>query len=349
MAGYASEITDDIPNGLSYLPEHEINIQYGWEVSEDGKSVSTNYLSKEESEARNEDNLLEAFDKNAPVSNEELYNPDYRDVKIAFKVTEKNLPSNRIIINTAEITEDQDEHGDPVPDEDSEPGNGDPDEDDIDKEYVKVKYFDLSLLKWVSKVYLTEDGETTVRETGHTGLENPEPIVKVDLHRKKINDVTVKFGYVIQITNEGEIAGYATEISDYIPEGLRFEKADNPEWEQEEDGKIVTRALENTLLEPGESARVEVILKCNNDENNMGTMINVAEISEDKNDHDADDIDSTPDNKKDGEDDIDDAPVLITIQTGGAGDIAKYAGLGAVILSMLAGGIILIKKYVLEI
>ena len=33
----------------------------------------------------------------------------------------------------------------------------------------------------------------------------------------------------------------------------------------------------------------------------------------------------------------------------GAGDIAKYAGLGAVILSMLAGGIILIKKYVLEI
>lgn len=345
MAGYASEITDDIPDGLVYLPEHEINKKYGWELSSDKTKVSSKYLSKENSEARGEDNLIKAFDKNANISMEEPFNPDYRDVQIAFKVTETNLPSNRIIINTAEITDDQDPNGNAVTDEDSEPGNDDPNEDDIDKEYIKVKYFDLSLLKWVNKVYLTEDGKTAVTETGHTGLERPEPIVKVDLHRKKIKDVTVKFGYVIQITNEGEIEGYATEISDYIPNGLKFVKEDNPEWE-EKDGKIVTRALENTLLKPGESAKVEVILTWINDAENMGEMVNVAEISEDKNPHDAKDIDSVPNNKKDGEDDIDDAPVLLSVATGGA-NIAKYITLGTAILAILASGIIAIKKYVL--
>ena len=343
--GYAKEISDDIPIGLSYLPEHEINKKYEWVLSEDGKTVSTDYLSKEKSDTRGEDNLLKAFDKSKEISDEEgNTNPDYRDVQIAFKVTEKNLPSDRIIINTAEITDDSDSDGKEIKDEDSEPGNNDPEEDDIDKEYLKVKYFDLSLLKWVSKVYITENGETTIRQTGHTGLENPEPIVKVDLDRKNLNKVTVKFGYVIKITNEGEIAGYAKEISDYIPDGLKFVKDDNPDWE-EKDGKIVTRKLENTLLQPGESATVEVILTWINSNDNLGLKVNVAEISEDYNEEDAKDIDSTPDNQKEGEDDIDDAPVLLTVKTGSA---PTHFTLGLVIFLILAGGIILIKKYVLN-
>ena len=45
-------------------------------------------------------------------------------------------------------------------------------------------------------------------------------------------------------------------------------------------------------------------------------LTNVAEISEDKNDSGTPDIDSTPDNKKSGEDDIDDAEVMLSISTG---------------------------------
>lgn len=343
--GYAKEITDDIPLGLNYLPEHEINKKYGWTLSEDGKEVSTNYLSKEASSEREEDNLIKAFDKTKAIVDEEgNRNPDYRDVQIAFKVTEKNLNTDRIIINTAEITDDSDADGNDIEDEDSTPGNGVEDEDDIDKEYLQVKYFDLSLLKWVSKVYLTENGNTTVTDTGHTGLENPEPIVKVDLDRKKINKVTVKFGYIIKITNEGQIAGYATEISDYIPAGLKFVKEDNPDWE-EIDGKIITTKLANTLLQPGESATVEVILTWINDSENMGVKVNVAEISKDDNENDAKDIDSTPDNQKEGEDDIDDAPVMLAVKTGSE---PTYIGLAAIILAMLGTGIFLIKKYVLD-
>ena len=343
--GYASEITDDLPLGLSYLPEHEINKKYGWVLSEDSKSISTNYLSKEASGERQENCLIKAFDKAKAIVDEEgNTNPDYRDVQIAFKVTEKNLNTDRIIINTAEITDDSDKDGKDIKDEDSVPNNAIEDEDDIDKEYLKVKYFDLSLLKWVNKVYLTENGETTITETGHTGLENPEPIVKVDLHKKKIDKVTVKFGYVIKITNEGQIAGYATEISDYIPTGLKFVAEDNPDWE-EVDGKIITTKLSNILLQPGESASVEVILTWINDSENMGVMTNIAEISKDDNENDAEDIDSTPNNQKDGEDDIDDAPVMLAVITGGQ---PIYIVLTITIFTMLGTGIFLIKKYVLD-
>ena len=47
----------------------------------------------------------------------------------------------------------------------------------------------------------------------------------------------------------------AKEISDYIPSGLKFNKADNPDW-TEKNGKIVTTKLKDTLLKPGQTAEV---------------------------------------------------------------------------------------------
>ena len=61
------------------------------------------------------------------------------------------------IKNIAEITDDD---GDDI---DSTPDNDEPDEDDIDDEVVELKYFDLSLLKFVTKVIVNEDG--VIKET----------------------------------------------------------------------------------------------------------------------------------------------------------------------------------------
>ena len=345
MNGYASKIIDDVPEGLEFLPEQETNKKYGWQLSEDGKQISTDYLSKEKEDQEGA-NLIKAFDSSKPVSEKEPYNPDYRDVQVAFKVTQPNT-SDRIIINTAEIAEDRDETNQPVKDIDSTPDNNKEEEDDIDKEYIKVKYFDLALKKWVSKAIVIENGQETITQTGHTGDEDPEPIVKVDLHRKKLDDVTVKFEFQIKVTNEGEIAGYAKEVTDYIPEGLKFVQEDNPNWYTREgnERKVATRALENTLLQPGESSNVSILLTWINSKDNMGVLTNVAEISEDYNESDTPDIDSTPDNEKPGEDDIDDAPVLVTITLGKA---KLYLGLGTILLLTTAGGVFLIKKYVLS-
>ena len=346
MAGYASKVKDDVPDGLEFLPDNEINKEYRWVLSEDGKTIETDYLSKEQEQTEGA-NLIKAFDPELGITDT---NPDYRDLKIAFKVTEPNT-SDRILVNTAEIADDRDENNDPVDDIDSTPDNNNEwnEEDDLDKEFVKVKYFDLALKKWVSKAIIIEaDGSQTVQETGHTGDEDPEPPAKVDLGRRDINKVTVKFEFQIKITNEGEIAGYAKEVTDYIPEGLKFIQEDNPLWYTREPlngrERVATKQLENTLLQPGESATVSILLTWINDPNNMGLKTNIAEISQDYNDSHTPDIDSTPDNFEDGEDDIDDAPVMLTVALG---DTQIYIGLGFIIVAMLTGGIWAIKRYVL--
>ena len=349
IAGYAQEIADDIPDGLKYLPENETNIEYRWVMYdaegnvtdnvEEAVEIRTDYLSKEQEETGGE-NLLQAFKAEEEIGEK---NPDYRDIKVAFEVVEPN-ESDRIIVNSAQITEDSDENGDPVEDIDSIPDEWNEGEDDQDKEYIKLTYFDLALRKWVTEAIVIENGQETITQTGHTAEMDPEPVVKVELYRKDLNKVTVKFRYKIRITNEGDIAGYATEITDYVPEGLKFVAEDNPGWTDEGNNVISTRLLENTLLQPGESAEVEVLLTWINGEDNMGQKTNIAEISEDYNDKGVPDRDSTPDNQVWGEDDIDDAPVLLSIETG---QERIYYVLGFTVLGTLAGGLILIKKFVI--
>ena len=77
----------------------------------------------------------------------------------------------------------------------------------------------------------------------------------------------------------------------------------------------------------------------------MGVMTNIAEISEDYNEYGIPDKDSTPDNKKSGEDDIDDAPVMLSISTG---QIRIYFTLGFIILITAASGVALIKRFILS-
>ena len=350
VAGYAKEIKDDVPEGLEFLPDDETNKEYRWimldkygketDNASDAKYITSDYLSKEQEKTAGE-NLLKAFDKKAYEAGS-IKEPDYREVKISFKV---NMPdkSEEIIINQAQISDDSDEDGNEVTDKDSTPNEWIDGEDDQDIEKIKIQYFDLALRKWVTKAIVTENGVETVTETGHKAEDDPEAVVKVDLKKSDINKVTVKFEYKIRIENQGKIAGYAKEISDYIPEGLEFVKEDNPLWE-EVDGKVVTDQLKDTLLQPGETAEVSILLTWINSEDNMGLKVNTAEISKDYNEYGAPDIDSTPNNKVPGEDDIDDAPVMLSVTTG---EEQSYVILTVAVLGILAGGLILVKKFVL--
>lgn len=326
--GFATEITDNLPDGLEFVVDNEINKKYGWKLIDSEGNVTddvtkavkftTDYL---------KDQLIEGFrieDGQRILS--------YQDVQIAFKVVEANT-SDRILINIAEISKDS---GDDV---DSTPDNNEPNEDDLDKEYVKVQYFDLSLLKWVTETRVTYNGKTTVTKTGYTP--GNEGIAKVDLVASKMKKTTVKFAYKIRVTNEGELPGYAYEVKDYIPKGLKFVAADNPKWKEIKSGVVVTDQLKDTLLQPGESKEVEIVLTWKNSTTNTGLKTNYAEISDDS----ADDIDSTPDNYNMKEDDIDDAQVILSIKTAGP---TTYIGLIFLSVTILAGGVILIKKYVIK-
>ena len=359
IAGFAQEITDDIPEYLEFLPENATNREYKWVMyDKDGNSttkvseavkIKTDYTSKSNGEILMENgdltenpNLLKAFDKKAGITDT---NPDFVDVKVAFKVKDPN--SNKtVIVNKAQISDDADEEGNPVEDVDSIPDKWNDGEDDQDYENVAVDYFDLSLLKYVTKAIVTENGKTKTTKTGNNGSDK-DITPKVEVYRKSLNKTIVKFEYTIKITNEGDIAGYAKEITDYVPKGLKFFKEDNKGWKDEGNNVISTKLLKDTLLQPGQSATVKVILRWVNGEKNLGVKTNVAEISEDYNEKGVPDRDSTPDNKKPKEDDIDDAPVLLTISTGMLEHTIQYVTGALVILVILGLGIVVIKKYVL--
>ncbi len=351
ISGYAEEITDYLPEGLEFV-EGEYNTKYGWSYDKETRKVKTTYL---------KDSLIKATSK---VDGKiEL---DYKEVPIMCKVKD-TVKSNINQTNIAEISISKDENKQDITDRDSktdnivvpeenkkptykdeEKGNYVPgQEDDDDFEKVVVREFDLALRKWVTQAIVIEDGKETITNTGHTAEQDPEPVVKVDLHRKKLDKVEVKFRYSIRVTNEGDIAGYAKEIKDYIPQGLKFIKEDNPGWTDLGNNVISTNLLADKLLQPGESAEVEVLLTWIKGKENVGLKVNTAEISKDYNDKGVPDRDSTPDNKKPGEDDIDDAPVILAVETGITGNPKVYLGLGMVILVTIAGGIVLIKKYVL--
>ena len=74
-------------------------------------------------------------------------------------------------------------------------------------------------------------------------------------------------------------------------------------------------------------------------------MNNIAEISDDYNESGTPDRDSIPNNKKDGEDDIDDAPVIVTMVTGSK---PTYFLLAGSVLAIIVSGATLLKKYVLS-
>ncbi len=93
-----------MPEGLEFLPDNTTNINYRWVMYneageetdnvEEAVTIRTDYLSKAQEDATGRDNLIEAFDP------ETMSEPDYKEVRIAFRVIEPNT-SDRILINNS--------------------------------------------------------------------------------------------------------------------------------------------------------------------------------------------------------------------------------------------------------
>jgi len=100
-----------------------------------------------------------------------------------------------VTTNKAEIAKCTDKEGENVTDADSAPNKWNDGEDDQDSEIIYVKYFDLSLKTWVTKAIVIENGEEKTIDTKHTAEQNPEPVVKVDIEKKNLEENVIKFNY----------------------------------------------------------------------------------------------------------------------------------------------------------
>ena len=209
----------------------------------------------------------------------------------------------------------------------------------IDLGLISNPKFDLKLDKTVSKITVQDTTGTKVYEY------NNEKLAKKDLVGKQVNNTTIIVEYKIKVTNEGAVPGFVKKIVDYIPSELKFSSELNRDWYTSENGAIYNSSLANTVINPGETKEVTLLLSKKMTEENLGLYNNTAEIYEAYNDLGLKDIDSTQANKLSGEDDMSSADVLITVKTG---KYIIWTGLAIGTLTLISLGVYFIKKKVLK-
>ncbi len=210
----------------------------------------------------------------------------------------------------------------------------------LDLGLTDKKKFDLSINQLISKMTITNTKAKT-----HIYSYN-KSIAKVELSTRYIEYATVLVEYTIKVTNDGKVAGYAKSIVDYLPTGMTFNSELNSNWYIGEDGNAYNTSLANTIINPGETKELTLVLSKKMTADNTGTFRNTAEIKTSYNEYGIEDSDSTPGNKQDGEDDISSTDAIILIGTGK--ETASIIGITLGSLSIIALAAYEIKKHVIN-
>lgn len=198
--------------------------------------------------------------------------------------------------------------------------------------------FDLRIDKYVTKITLTTPTIGT-REYTYNNLHT----AKVEILERNFGQSSAVIEYKIAIKNEGSVAGYARKIVDYLPDNAEFNSELNADWYLSDDGNLYNATLANTIINPGETKEITLLLTKRINE--VEIINNSAEIYESYNEQGLKDIDSTEANKRETEDDISDADVVLSPVTG---TIIKYTAIIVAVIAILVFGAYEIKKRVLN-
>lgn len=207
----------------------------------------------------------------------------------------------------------------------------------IDAGFVVRKKFDFSLNKSITQTVIESGKTTKVNQFNKTKL------AKIEINSKNVGNTIVNIEYEIDITNEGEVAGYCSNIIDYKPVDLNFNKSENKGWDIDASGRLSNESLKNQLINPGETVTVSLILTKNMNTENTGVTINTAEIGSQNSDENYSDIDSIAGNKVEGEDDISSAEIIISIGTG-AGTVISIISIIAIIGVLITMSALIITR-----
>ena len=183
--------------------------------------------------------------------------------------------------------------------------------ENIDLGLDSSERFDLTIDNRITKVTVTNPNEKTVVKT-YDGSK----LLKREFLGTRVNNDTVLVEYTIKVINEGNVAGYATSIVDYIPDEMTFDSELNSDWFIMGEDSIYTTKFSNDLINPGETREIKLVLTKKMTGESVGLVHNTTEIAKSYNSKAISDSDSIPGNKKDGEDDISSADIFLGIQTG---------------------------------
>ena len=168
-------------------------------------------------------------------------------------------------------------------------------------------------------------------------------LLKREFNSNRVDNDTLLVEYTIKVTNEGNLAGYANTIIDYIPDGFTFDSEINKDWFVGNDKNIYSNKLSGEIINPGETKELKVVFTKKMNGDSVGLIHNVAEITKAYNTKAVSDSDSIPGNKRDGEDDISSADIFLGIETGAqkVGKVLLYVLIG---LSVIFAGTYVAKQ-----
>ena len=135
------------------------------------------------------------------------------------------------------------------------------------------KVFKLKIDKYITRTEVTNAlGVVTKKDYGSVKL------AKLDV--KNINNVNIKVIYTLKIQNVKYYPGYASLITEQIPEGMSFNPnyLENKGWELSDDGVLENRTLSNELIDENESKYLTIAFDITSKE--AGSFINYASIDE---------------------------------------------------------------------
>ena len=211
---------------------------------------------------------------------------------------------------------------------------------DIDIGVYAAQKFDLRLDKYINKITLTTP---TIGTKVYNY--NDSKAAKIEVLGSSLGKSNIVIEYKIVVTNEGAVPGYVKKIVDYLPEELGFNTELNKDWYLSDNGNLYNASLANTVIEPGQSKEVTLIVSKKITENSLGNPIsNNAEIYESYNEQGLQDMDSKAGNKSPEEDDMSEAKVILSIVTG---TIIKYTALILGVVTIFGFGIYEIKRRVI--
>ena len=307
-SGYVSKVKDYIPNGLEFVQALEKNNI--WDYDENTNTILTN--------DNYQPRLLEKYNLG-----EEL---DYQDLEVVLKVKE-DAEEDLNIVNIARIEEIKYQDGKLAIDNDNQntftypekiaayKGGEDtdlsdsyiPGQEDTD-DFEKIVILDYDHVDLALRLYISAVSSDNIFEESEylTGENSREPVVdtqKFDNREDENSPKTATYNhskapisvkandyilYKMRIYNEGNIAGSALEIKDYLPKDLEFvsDLEQNRIWTyDEETHSVVTNDyFEPELLERHYKGQdldyqeIELVCKVKEDAEEDINIVNIAEI-----------------------------------------------------------------------
>ena len=136
--------------------------------------------------------------------------------------------------------------------------------------YYKKAPFDIGINKTVSKVTMNGE-EVKIKENSNS--------IKVEVKDSQVESANIEVRYKIEVSNIGRIKGTA-DIMENIPSGFEVTRENASYWAQVGEGRLKTEVE----LEAGETKELEVVLRWSNSAQDLGTLVNEVELTNNTND-----------------------------------------------------------------